>query len=174
MAARGSRISAAPVVAAVVGVVVLVVLAGCGGAALSNTPKIVVSSARTPLPASPDVGAAYLTIKNESSVPDVLLSATSDVAAQTMVHHDITSGITESMVPAGPVTIAAGKSLVLQPGGYHIMMMNLTRHLTVGDVIHVQLVFKRAGTISVDVPVVPLVGADAGDAGTMPPGMHMP
>ena len=163
---------AAPIVVAVVGL--MVVLAGCGGATLSSAPKIVVSSARTPLPASPDVGAAYLTIKNESSEPDVLLSATTDVAAQTMVHHDITSGITETMAPAGPVTIGPGKSLVLEPGGYHIMMMNLTRHLAVGDVIHVELVFQRAGSISVNVPVVPLVGADADDAGTMPPGMHMP
>ncbi len=171
MAVRASRIRA---VACIVSVGGLVALAGCGGAALSSTPKIEVLSARTPLPASPDVGAAYLTIKNESSEPDVLLSATSDVAQQTMVHHDVANGITETMAPAGPVTIAAGKSLVLQPGGYHIMMMNLTRHLTVGDVIHVHLVFQRAGSISVNVPVVPLVGADAGDAGTMPPGMHMP
>jgi hypothetical protein len=173
MAVRASRITAATSIAAVV-VGVMLALAGCGGAALTSAPKIEVFSARTPLPASPDVGAAYLTIKNESSEPDVLLSATSDVAAQTMVHHDITSGITETMAPAGPVTIGPGKSLVLEPGGYHIMMMNLTRHLAVGDVIHVELVFQRAGSISVNVPVVPLVGADAGDAGTMPPGMHMP
>jgi len=159
-------------VAVVVGA--MIALAACGASPLSSVPKIVVTAARTPLPASPDVGAAYLTIKNESSQPDVLLSATSDVAAQTMVHRDVTNGITETMTPAGPVTIGAGKSLTLEPGGYHIMMMNLTRHLTVGDVIHVKLVFQRAGTISVDVPVVSLVGADAHDTGTMPPGMHMP
>jgi copper(I)-binding protein len=169
MAVRAFRTG---VVVCIVGVVVA--LAGCGASSLSAAPKIEVSAARTPLPASPDVGAAYLTIKNESSQPDVLLSATSDVAAQTMVHHDVTTGITETMAPAGPVTIGPGKSLVLEPGGYHIMMMNLTRHLAVGDVIHVHLVFQRAGSISVNVPVVSLVAADARDTGTMPPGMHMP
>jgi len=173
MAVRASRTTAVPLIGAIV-VCAMLALAGCGASTLSSAPKITVSSARTPLPASPDVGAAYLTIKNDSSQPDVLLSATSDVAAQTMVHHDLTSGITETMVPAGPVTIGPGKSLVLQPGGYHIMMMNLTRHLAVGDVIHVTLVFQRAGSITVNVPVVSLVAGDAGDTGTMPPGMHMP
>ena len=172
MAVRAPRTTAVPRIAALV-VGALIALAGCGTSA-SSAPKIAVTAPRTPLPASPDVGAAYLTIKNESSQPDVLLSATSDVATQTMVHRDVANGITESMVPAGPVTIGPGKSLVLKPGGYHIMMMNLTRHLAVGDVIHVHLVFQRAGSISVNVPVVSLVAGVAGDTGTMPPGMHMP
>ena len=133
-----------------------------------------VTAARTPLPASPDVGATYLTIKNDSSQPDVLLSATSDVASQTMVHHDVTSGNTEIMVPAGPITVGPGKQLVLQPGGYHIMLMNLTRQLAVGNVIHVTLDFQRAGRIEVNVPVVALVPGAATDTATMPPGMHMP
>jgi copper(I)-binding protein len=169
MAVRASRTAAVACIVAVV-----VALGACGASSLSSAAKIEVSAARTPLPASPDVGAAYLTIKNDSSQPDVLLSATSDVATQTMVHHDVANGITETMAPAGPVTIGPGKSLVLEPGGYHIMMMNLTRRLAVGDVIHVHLVFQRAGSISVNVPVVSLVAGNAGDAGTMPPGMHMP
>jgi len=154
-------------------VAITAVLGACGSAALTSAPKIVVTSPRTPLPASPDVGAAYLTIKNDSSQPDVLLSATSNVAAQTMVHHDVVNGPTETMVPAGPITIAPGKSLVLEPGGYHIMLMNLTQRLTVGEEIHVTLDFKRAGQIDVSVPVVPLVAGSSADA-TMPPGMHMP
>jgi len=149
------------------------VLAACGSAALSSAPKIVVTSPRTPLPASPDVGAAYLTIKNDSSQPDVLLSATSDVASQTMVHHDVVNGPTETMVPAGPLTIGPGKTLVLEPGGYHIMLMDLTQRLSVGETIHVTLDFQRAGRVEVNVPVVPLVAGSATDA-TMPPGMHMP
>jgi copper(I)-binding protein len=150
----------------------LLLVAACGGASLSAAPRIAVTAARTPLPASPDVGAVYLTIKNDSRQPDVLLSATSDVAAQTMLHTDVTRGPTELMVPAGPVTIQPGQSLVLTPGGYHLMLMNLTRTLAVGDTIQVTLVFKRAGRIVVDVPVVSLVAGASSD--TMPPGMHMP
>ena len=37
----------------------------------------------------------------------------------------------------------------------------------------VNLVFKRAGTIVVNVPVVPLLAGSASDD-TMPAGMHMP
>lgn len=160
-------------VTSVLALVAIIALAGCGSSSLSAAPKIVVTSPRTPLPASPSVGAAYLTIKNDSSQPDVLLSATCDVASQTMLHLDVTNGSTESMVPAGPITIAPGKTLVLQPGGYHLMLMNLRRTLAVGQTIHVQLVFKRAGTITVNVPVVPLLAGSATDD-TMAPGMHMP
>ena len=152
---------------------VTTILSACASAALTSAPKILVTSARAPLPASPQVGATYLTIKNESSQPDVLVSATSDAASQTMVHHDVVNGMTETMVPAGPLTIGPGKSLVLAPGGYHIMLMDLTRRLSVGEVIHITLDFRRAGEIEVTVPVVPLVAGSSVDA-TMPPGMHMP
>jgi copper(I)-binding protein len=150
-----------------------VVLAACGGAALSSGPKIEVIAARSPLPASPDVGAVYLTIKNESSRPDVLLSATSNVATQTMLHREVVTGAIEEMVPSGPVTIGPGQSLVLSPDGYHLMLMNLERHLAVGQEIQVTLVFRRAGRIVVNVPVVPLLSGDTTGA-TMAPGMHMP
>jgi len=155
--------------------VVALGLAACGGSSLTSAPKVTVTGARTPLPASPDVGAVYLTIKNDSSQPDELLSVTSTVAAETMVHHDVTTGNTETMIPAGPITIGPGKTLVLQPGGYHVMLMGLNRRLVVGEVIQVTLVFLRAGRITVDVPIVPLVpGASGTSGGTMPPGMHMP
>jgi copper(I)-binding protein len=158
---------------AAVGLVAALVLAACGGSSLSSGPKIEVSAPRTPVPASPDVGAVYLTIKNDSSKPDVLLSATSDVASDTMLHHDVASGITETMEPAGPMTIGAGQTLVLQPGGYHLMLMNLNRHLAIGNKIQVKLDFKRAGEIDVTVPVVSIVAGASTDSGSMS-GMKMP
>jgi len=169
---RAGKTAMTGLVWAVLGLVAIVGLAACGGASLSSAPKIEITAARTPLPASPDVGAVYLTIKNDSSQPDVLLSATSDVSTDTMLHNDVTSGISESMVPSGPVTIASGKTLVLQPGGYHLMLMNINRHLAVGNTIHVTLDFKRAGQIAVTVPVVSIV-AGAADNGSMS-GMKMP
>jgi len=154
------------------GLVAALGLAACGGTSLSSAAKIEVTAARSPVPASPTVGAVYLTIKNDSSQPDVLLSATSNVATQTMLHNNVTNGITETMVPAGPVTIGPGKTLVLTPGGYHLMLMNINQHLAVGNTIHLTLDFERAGQINVAVPVVSILAGASED--TMPANMKMP
>lgn len=168
------RVGRTTLAVAAMSVVAAAVLVACGSSktALTSAPKIKVTAARTPLPASPDVGAVYLTIANESSQPDMLLSAMSDVSPQTMLHRDVTNGATEEMVPAGPITIGAGKTLVLQPGGYHLMLMNLNRHLAVGNIIHVTLDFTRAGAVSVTVPVVSIAAGAPDD--TSMSGASMP
>ncbi len=57
-------------------------------------------------------------------------------------------------LPEG-LPIPAGATVVLEPGGLHLMFMDLHRPLVEGDTVTITLTFERAGTI--DVPLV--VGA---------------
>ncbi|HVM66814.1 MAG TPA: copper chaperone PCu(A)C [Acidimicrobiales bacterium] len=144
-------------------VALIILLSGCSSSSAGSAPRIVVTEARTPVPASPDVGVVYFTVTNKSSRQDVLESALTDSSSEAMLHHDQVHGSSEIMVPTGPVRIGPHKSLVLQPGTFHLMLMNLTRTLHVGDVVNVTLMFQRAGAVHVAVPVVALVSGSSGD-----------
>jgi copper(I)-binding protein len=98
--------------------------------------------------------AAYLTITNGQLRDDVLVGASTPVAASAQLHQTSTdaSGMT-GMHEAGSVTIKAGQDLVLQPGGYHIMLMDLTQALTAGSTFPLTLTFEQTGPVTVSVEV---------------------
>ena len=64
--------------------------------------------------------------------------------------------------PAANCTIdlPAGKAVELAPGGYHIMLMGLTRQLKEGETVPLTLVVEHKGgkreNVDVQVPVKPL------------------
>ena len=57
------------------------------------------------------------------------------------------------MFPVKFVEIPAGKSQELKPGGYHLMLMRLTKTLKVGQEIEFMLHFKHSGMVKVIAPV---------------------
>ena len=57
------------------------------------------------------------------------------------------------MRPVARVEIAAGGSLQLKPGSYHVMLIGLVKDLTVGDTIDLTLKFEKAGEITVKAQV---------------------
>ena len=57
------------------------------------------------------------------------------------------------MQPVARVEIAAGGSLQLKPGGYHVMLIGLVKDLKAGDTIDVTFRFERAGEITVKAQV---------------------
>ena len=99
-------------------------------------------------------GAAYLTITNGSDQADALLSVTTPAAATPEIHQTTTdaSGMT-GMHPVDRVDVAAGKTVKLEPGGYHIMLIGLTGDLKAGTTIELTLKFEKAGEIKVTAEV---------------------
>jgi hypothetical protein len=98
--------------------------------------------------------AAYLTITNGQLQDDTLAGASSAVATSASIHQTTTddSGMT-GMQPATTVVIRAGQTLVMQPGGYHVMLAGLTQPLTVGSTFQLTLTFEKTGPVSVTVEV---------------------
>ena len=124
-------------------------------------------------PAMASAGAMYVTIT--STVDDNLIAATVDasVAARVEVHETVAvedatdttmmmgsdtttmmGGDEMTMRPVAFVELPAGVAVELNPGGYHIMLIDLVQPLEVGASIQVTLVFERAGEISIEVPVL--------------------
>lgn len=108
---------------------------------------------RATLPNAP-VGAGYLTITNKGTADDTLVSASSAVAGMTQIHEMKMEGDVMKMNEvAGGLIIPAGQSVVLAPGGLHIMFMDLKQALVEGSTIPVTLTFATAGTIEVQLAV---------------------
>ncbi len=97
-------------------------------------------------------GAAYLTI--ESARGDRLLSVESPVADRVMIHASDNNDGVNRMVHLDTLDLPAGKSVVLAPGGTHLMLMGLKERLIEGARVPVTLQFERAGEVTITVPVL--------------------
>jgi copper(I)-binding protein len=131
-------------------VALLATVAACSSA--GATPTIAQAWAR-PAPAGGNT-AAYFTITAASSQADALLSASSPTADMVQVHEVSTdaSGMT-GMHPIDRLDIAAGASVTLKPGGYHLMVMGVKRELAVGETIELDLVFEHAGKVVIQAEI---------------------
>lgn len=114
---------------------------------------------RATLPNAP-VGAGYLTITNKGTTDDTLVSASSPVAGMTQIHEMKMEGDVMKMNEVeGGLVIPAGGSVMLAPGGFHIMFMDLKEPLVEGATFPVTLTFATAGTIEIQL-VVGSINAD--------------
>lgn len=59
-----------------------------------------------------------------------------------------------SMVMVERVELAAGDEIPFEPGGYHIMLINLQQELKAGDVFELTLHFEQSEAITIEVTVM--------------------
>lgn len=93
-----------------------------------------------------------------------LVGVSSPVAKAVELHHSQMDGHNMTMRPVDGIDLAAGRGVNLAAGGYHIMLIGLTRQLKDGDAIPMTLVVEhkdRQGkdkreSITVRVPVKPI------------------
>ena len=107
-------------------------------------------------PGGAKVGGAYLEIKAAAGKGDRLIAARSPVAGNAEIHNHIMDGAIARMRRVDAIAIAGGKSVVLEPSGYHVMLVHLKQPLKEGDLIKLTLVFEKAGEIEVDATVEPI------------------
>ena len=98
-------------------------------------------------------GAAYVTIRNTGEEPDRLVGIETPVAARPEVHAMVEKDGVATMRPAGALEIPPGGEILLEPGGLHIMLMQLQQALEQGEQVPLTLVFEKAGEITVTAPV---------------------
>jgi len=100
------------------------------------------------------VSAIYMNVLNGSSETDTLISLSSEVAELVELHETYEldndmMGMREAEDPIFP-----GRTVVsMQPGGLHVMLIQLNHALNEGDEIELSLIFAKAGEISVTAPV---------------------
>lgn len=115
-------------------------------------------------PGGSKIGAAFLELKG-GAADDKLVAAKAPVASVVELHDHIRDGNIMKMRRVEAIPVPAGKSVVLKPGGLHVMLIDLKEPLKEGAVVDLTLTFEKAGEIKVSVPVQK-VGAMGGPHGS--------
>jgi len=103
-------------------------------------------------------GVGYLVLKNNGRKSDKLLSASTEIAGKVELRVYGEAGDIPTTRPVESVEIPAGGEVRLEPGGPHLLLVNLKQPLEEGRRFPVALRFERAGKITVDMFVQPNVG----------------
>jgi len=129
--------------------------AGCAGEAPPQ-PEVRVEGAWVRAVAGPDANtAAYLTLRNAGSAPDRLLGARCEAARATELHRTtIDDAGLAKMGRVEAVDLPVGRSVALEPGGYHLMLMG-AGPLAEGDTVRLTLLFEASGAVEVAAEVRP-------------------
>ena len=97
-------------------------------------------------------GALALTLVNDG-VADRLVSASSPLATKVELHESAMDGMVMTMRPLGPVGVKAGETVILAPGGKHLMFSGLKAPFVAGAKVPVTLTFEIGGVRTVDFEV---------------------
>ena len=110
--------------------------------------------------ATAQVAGGYMAISNAGAQADRLVGVSSAIAKSVSLHQSsVDANGVASMSPVKALEIPSGETVLLEPGGYHIMFMGLTGRFTEGDMLPVTLTFERAGAIDMEFMVDPADGA---------------
>jgi periplasmic copper chaperone A len=138
--------------------VAALVLTACIGISetitISPTGSIAVNGAFSRAAPKDGTGGAFMTITNNGSQADQLLSAASNASQMVELHETFDdNGVMKMRAQPQGFEIPAHGKLELKPGGKHIMLMGLASALEPGKDIEVTLLFEKAGPVKVVVPV---------------------
>lgn len=97
--------------------------------------------------------AAYLTIANGAAT-DTLLGAATASARVVQIHTHVAENGLQRMVELPELTLPAGQTVRLEPGGLHLMLIDIAAPLVAGATVALSLEFAAAGRIDLEVPVV--------------------
>ena len=89
------------------------------------------------------VSGAYMQLQSDADAR--LVSASSPAVPRVEVHEMKMDGDVMRMREVKSIELPKGKTVSLEPGGYHIMLMNLTKPIAAGEVIPLTLVVESGG-----------------------------
>lgn len=130
-------------------------LGGCGNdtapseAAPDGMPGVSATNGRLVLPAvAGNPGALYFDIENQGD--EFVAMRTVDVtgAKQTMMHETMTDNGRTTMASMAPLTLDKGVLIKFEPGGKHVMVMDLDPLLKAGDTTEVTATFAGGDKLS--------------------------
>lgn len=119
-------------------------------------------------PRGAQVGSAYMLVRSAPGVRDRLVAVYGDIARTIEIHNYRRDGGVMRMVRVDGIPIEPEDTVQLVPGGYHVMLNDLTQPLRDGDRFKLTLVFERAGEMIVDVEVAAVAAAGPRGGYTLP------
>jgi copper(I)-binding protein len=118
-------------------------------------PKVDGAWIRMP-PAGLPMMAGYGRISNPCKGPLAIVAAHSDAFADTSLHETRIEGGMSRMRATAALRLAPGGSAVLEPGGFHLMLMNPTHPLHAGDRVAIEFTLEDGRRFSVPFEARPI------------------
>lgn len=106
---------------------------------------------------------AYVTLENTGDQPAILRGARSARYGSAMLHKSSAEGGVSRMAMVDELPVPAHGKAELSPGGYHLMLMQATAPVNVGDKVKVTLTFSDGSTLDADFIARPANAASASD-----------
>ena len=134
-------------------------LAGCSSgstdtAAESSAPAAQVSVTGAYIMPNGDVAGMFGDVTNAGSEPVKLTGGAAEGVGMVQIHEYVKQGSKDVMQEVqGGLEVPAGGSVQLQPGGYHVMMMDVTADWQVGDTVPVTLDLSDGTSVTVQAEV---------------------
>lgn len=105
-------------------------------------------------PPSAKVAGGYLTITNTGKNSDKLLGGSFAGGSRIEVHEmSVADGVMKMRPLNDGLEIKPGATVKLEPGGYHLMLMDLKKPFIKGDKVKAQLQFEKAGKVDIELDV---------------------
>jgi len=102
--------------------------------------------------------ASFMTLNNSAAESVALISGKSSAAKVVELHtHTNMDGVMQ-MRQVDKIELPAAGSVVLQPGGYHVMLIGLNQDLAAGSEIDLELNFSDGSQQQLQVPVKNIMG----------------
>lgn len=99
-------------------------------------------------------GAAYMTLDNDGASARRLVAVETDASARAELHRSIMDDGVMTMVEQDAIAVPAGGTTVLEPGGFHIMLMGAKESVEAGTTLALTLRFADGATRRVTADVV--------------------
>ena len=105
-------------------------------------------------PPSARTGGGFMTITNKGTTADRLVAVRSSVSDKVEIHEvQMDGSVMRMREVAKGLEIAPGATVMLKPGGYHIMFMELKAPLAKDTKVPLTLVFEKAGSLDIQLNV---------------------
>ena len=142
-------------------VMLLVIFLGCSKAQNDLASELSAISITEAWIAEPPPGssvlAGYLEIENQSDIQYTLTAVRSKVFGRAEIHSMLMDDGVMKMMQLDSLVVAARSSLLLEPGGNHLMLFDPSVAITQGDQVPVSLVFESDNAEVIEVNVAILV-----------------
>jgi hypothetical protein len=116
-----------------------------------------------PLAPGATVAAGYMHLMNHTAQPETLVGARADGVGRVELHDMAeVDGVMQMRPIDGGVALAVDGMAAFQPGGKHLMFMDVTRSWAEGDVVPVTLTFESGTEAVVDFAVTATGGEEDG------------
>jgi hypothetical protein len=110
-------------------------------------------------------GAVYFELVNDSRLGDTLVGVSTSRAPRSELHQTIEEGGNSRMVHTPRVDIPAESEVIFEPGGRHVMLLDLEDALVEGESFQIYLQLEDGGEVPVEVGVLAPTAMGSGGHG---------